>query len=267
MEIISKISRGSKMDQIYIPKNRKNFTIGTYVVIRPLETEQNIEKPYFYNISSIEPVKLDIINEIFNRIEKISKYENIIITGSFLDDGFNFNDIDILIISDNKIDEKYIKKVIENTIKIKAHIITLNNKSIGMGLSTDPLYQMMLSKCIAKKRFIYKTKRKIDYKLLDLHLLKSKSLTDGYDFISGIEKYYLTRNMIAISLFIQTKKIDKKRIDEEIKRIFNIKKIQDLKQNMLDKKTFLQRYNSFYNNLSSKILSNIQDGAKQKQAH
>ena len=257
MELISKISKGTKMDQVYIPKNRRNFPIGSYVVIKSLETKQSAERPYFYNIKTIEPMKIEIIEEIFSLIDKAVKYENVIITGSFLDMGFNFNDIDIIIISNDKIDEKYIKNIIEDIIKIKTHILALSNRSLQIGLSTDPLYQMMLSKCIAKKRLIYRFKRKINYKLLDLHLLKSKSLIDSYDFINGSEKYNLTRNMIAISLFIQNKKIDKKRIDEEIKRIFNIKNIQDIKKNMLNKKVFLQRYNNFYNSLSKKIINNI----------
>ena len=49
MEIISKISKGTKMDQIYIPKNRPGLDIGTYVKIIPIE-EKIIKRPYFYNI-------------------------------------------------------------------------------------------------------------------------------------------------------------------------------------------------------------------------
>jgi len=44
------------MDQIYIPKNRMGFNIGSHVIIKLLEQEKPIEKPYFYNVSSIEPV-------------------------------------------------------------------------------------------------------------------------------------------------------------------------------------------------------------------
>jgi len=40
MVIISKISKGSKMDQIYLPKNRSNLNIGDYVIISPLNQEK-----------------------------------------------------------------------------------------------------------------------------------------------------------------------------------------------------------------------------------
>ena len=104
MELIAKISKGSKMDQIYISKNREGLNTGSYVIIKPLKTITTTKnkKPYFYNIKSIEPIKLRIINQIIKIINKITPNDNIIITGSFLDKGFNFNDIDILLINNKK---------------------------------------------------------------------------------------------------------------------------------------------------------------------
>ncbi len=264
MEIISRISKGSKMDQIYIPKKREGFDIGEYVVIQPLETKKSIEKPYFYNIKSIEPIKLDIINEIFNIIDTTIKYENIIITGSFLDEGFNFNDIDVIVISDVKLNEKNIKKSIENKIKIKVHLIIINNKTLMKGLSIDPLYQMMLSKCVSKKRFIYKIQHEMNYKILDLHLLKSEILIDNFDCLTGNEKYYLIRNMIAIHLYLQNKKISKESVDMEIKHIFTLKDIKEIKQNMLDKNSFLKKYKIIYKKIFNKIMKGIKNGTKQE---
>ena len=69
MELIAKISKGSNMDQIYIPKNRTGLPIGQYVIIAPLEKElakKQKFKPFFYNVSGLEPLKLEIIESIFN---------------------------------------------------------------------------------------------------------------------------------------------------------------------------------------------------------
>lgn len=253
------------MDQVYIPKNRSGFSIGSYVLLKPLEIKKYVEKPYFYNIKDIEPIKLEIVNEIMNSIDKISdNYENIIITGSFLDQGFNFNDIDVIIVSENKSNIKSIENMMEDRIGIKTHVILLDNKTLIKGLSTDPLYQMMLSKCIAKKRFVYKIKHKIDYKILDLHLLKSKLLIDNFDLLSGDEKYYLVRNMIAISLYLQKKRIDKDKVNKEMVRIFNLKDIKEIKQNILDKNIFLKKYNIIYKKIFNRIMENIKHGTKQK---
>jgi len=266
MELIAKISKGSRMDQVYIPKNRIGFSTGSYVILRLLEEKKQVNRLYFYNIKQIEPAKLDIINEIISAIDKNSyNYENIIITGSFLDNGFNFNDIDILIIGKKKFYVEHLENSIENKLGIKTHIIVINNETLIEGLSSDPMYSMMLSKCIAKKRFIYKIKPKINYKILDLHLLKSKTLIDNFDLLDGNEKYYLTRNMVAISLYLNQKKIDNEIVEREIIKNFRLKNIKQIKQNMIDKKQFLKKYNVIYKKTFNKIMDNINHGAKQKE--
>ena len=250
------------MDQVYIPKHRSGFSIGSYVVLKPLEKESAVEKPYFYNIGCIEPVKLHIITEIIKIIDKnYQNYENIIFAGSFLERGFNFNDVDLLLVSNTKQDVKYIKNIIEKNIGIKAHIILIDIKSLLEGLATDPLYQMMLSKCISKKRFIFNVKRKVLYKILDLQLLKSKILINNFDILNGVEKYYLTRNIIALYLYILNKKLSKEIVDKEIKKIFEIS-VKLIKQNMLNKKSFLNKYKKIYKKTFDKIMDSIQSDSK-----
>lgn len=257
------------MDQIYLPKNRTGLATGSFVLVKPLEQEilqrPQTERLHFYKIQSIEPIKLQVINEVIKRIDKKIKNENIIFTGSFLEKGFNFNDIDILIITNQKPNIEPIKKELEERLKIKMHPIQINNKTLLNGLSKDPLYQMMLSKCIAKKRFIFKIRKEIDYKILDLHLLKSKLLIDNFNTLDGNEKYYLTRNMIAILFCLDKQKISQEIVDKEIKRIFNLKKIEEIKKNILNKNIFLTKYKKIYNETQQKIFSGVKNASKQKQ--
>lgn len=258
MDIIAKVSRGSKMDQIYLPKNRIGMTAGQYVVIAPLKerlVEEQKFKPFFYNLSNLEPLKLEIIHSIFNIIEKINP-ENIIITGSFLERGFRFNDIDILIIKEEKINPEPLKNKIEELLSIKTHILPLSAKTLISGLSTDPLYSLMLSKCISRNRIIFKSKRMINYKILDLQLLKSKSLIDNFDILNGDEKYYLTLNLVSILLFIQNKKLSKDIINKKIEEIFKIK-IKEIKENTLQKNQFIKKYKEVYNNTFNLIMGGI----------
>ena len=260
MEIISRVSRGSKMDQVYLPKNRFGLDIGSYVVVKQLEEEKTEEKLYFYDIEHIEPIKLDIIKKIIKIIDEKHIYENAIFTGSFLDNGFNFNDIDIILIGENK---PAIREEIERRIGIKAHIIFIDNKSLNKGLSTDPIYQMMLSRCIAKKRFIYNLKNEINYKILDLHLLKSKTLIDNFDILDGNEKYYLTRNLISILIYINGGKISKKIVDNKIKKKFGAD-AKEIKQNILDKNKFIKKYREIYKKTFDELMRLIKNGAEQK---
>jgi predicted nucleotidyltransferase len=264
VELIAKISKGTKMDQVYIPKSRQGMMPGDYVVVTLL-TGKLRAKPqgYFrYNVKELEPIKLEILEVVFSIIEKgVKRADNIIITGSFLEKGFNFNDLDILIITSEKINEGEIKKKIAARLGISADLVILNNKSLIQGLNTDPLYQMMLSRCIAKKRIIYKIKKKINYKILDIHLLNSKALIDSFDILTGKEKYYLTRNLISIKLFLEDKKLSNAAVDKAIKEEF---READIKNNVINKSKFLLKYKNIYDSLFNKIMNCIKDGAKQK---
>jgi len=253
------------MDQIYIPKKRVDFTVGSYVAIRQLETTAEEEiKPFFYNIKHLEPIKTKIIKEIFKNLNEIIKCDNIIITGSFLEEGFRFNDIDIILVSEEKIDTKQLVDLLGSRIGPKFHLILISNKALIKGLSADPLYMLMLSKCVAKKRFVYSAKPKINYKLMDLHLLKSKLLIDNFDFLTGDEKYEMTRNFVAINQFISKKKMTKDKIDLAINNFFGKKTVQRLKNNLLLTKDFLKKYKKVYNNTQNRILKGIKDESKQE---
>lgn len=258
MEMIAKISKGSKMDQVYLPKNRIGMPIGQFVIIALLENkiqQKKAFKPYFYNVKNLEPLKLEIIEKIFNALEDTTP-ENIIITGSFLERGFRFNDIDVLVVNEEKIDYQRIKEKIEEITGIKGHIILLNAKTLISGLSTDPLYNMMLSKCVSKNRLIFNVKRKMDYKILDYQLLKSKTLIDNFDFLNGAEKYYLTLNMISILLFIKNKKISKDKVNKVIEKVFSIK-IAELKENIIEKGKYVKKYLETYNKIFNLIMKEI----------
>ena len=250
------------MDQIYIPKKRVGMPTGSYVMIKPIETEPKAIKPFFYNITYLEPIKVKIIEEIFKTIDKYTKSENIIITGSFLEQGFNFNDIDIIIIAENSLNKEYISNTLKKKIGAKTHLIAINNKALLKGLSTDPLYRIMLSRCVAKKRLIYRPGFKVNYKVLDLHLLKSKLLINNFDFLTGNEKYEIVRNLIAISQFINKREITKAGIDIAIDNTFGANTVEKLKNNLLPKKDFLDKYRKIYINVQNKILNKIKNGSK-----
>lgn len=269
MELIGRISKGSKMDQIYIPKNRTGFSSGDYVLIQPIESKikgkpgnkKSKTKLYFYNTKNLEPIKLRVIEEISSLISREANPENIIITGSFLERGFNFNDLDILIINKQKINTQIIKSQIENLTGIKTHIILLDKKTLISGMSSDPLYNLMLSKCISKNRLIFNIEKRINYKILDMHLLKSKNLTDNFSILSGNEKYYLTLNMVSTLLFIQNEKLSKEIVNKEIENLFEVK-ISEIRENTLSKESFIKKYKKVYNKTFNLILKNIKDEQK-----
>ena len=248
------------MDQIYIPKERiPGFELGAVVMIKPVLEKVKL-RPYYYKIWNLEPIKNTIIEEILNNFEH---FENVIIAGSFLDRGFDFKDIDVLLITDKKIETDKTKHHFESAFGISLHIIVISFKSLLKGLITDPLFQMMLSKFISKERIVFRIKNKMNYTLLDLHLLESKALIENFDFLSGNEKYKLTRNLIAIKLFMEIKKISIETVNKEIENYFGKGIVKNIKENLLNN-TFLNKYRRLYNEIFKEILAGIENDTKQE---
>lgn len=245
------------MDQIYLPKLRPpGYAIGEHVEIVP--AKHNKMPAFTYHLSQLEPIKNIIRDEIFNYFFNL---DNVIITGSFLEKGFGFNDIDVLIIDDSKPDKAW-EEYFSNKLGVDIHFICINRKSLIKGLKQDPLFQMMLSKYLAKKREIFKYQNEFNYKLLDLHLLKSKTLIDSFDILSGKEKYDLTRNLISIKLFLNEKKLSQSIVDKEIKKL--LCNVNSLKENLVDKAKFLKKFKKVYNQTFNTIMQGLKNESKQK---
>ena len=253
--LTGKISKGTLMDQIYISKERPlGFGLGVPVIIKLAAEEEEI-RPIYYNVSDLEPIKISIIEKIF--IE-LNFADNIIITGSFLEKGFLFNDIDVVLIY-NKIDTKKLEARLNKIFGLEFHILALNYNTLLKGLETDPLFQAMLSRYVAKKKLIFRVKAKINFKLLDLHLLKSKPLMENFDYLPGKQKYDMARNLMAMFLFLNNKEISNDAIDYNIKKLLKEESI-NIKQNVIiNKSLFLKKYKSLYNNLFKKILAGIKN--------
>jgi hypothetical protein len=271
LQLIGKVSKGSKMDQVYVPKNRTGFEVGEYVLIKSIsEATANVSfranvKPFFYNTLGLSIIKLRIIEEIFKIIENnVLNVKNIIVVGSFLEEGFDFNDIDVIIIKDKldnkkiKLEEDRIKGFFQKEFGVKGHLLFLTSEMLISGLATDPIYENMLSKFVSKKRVVFNTKRKIIPEMLDVHLLKSKTLLDNFDTLNGREKYYFTKNLVAIYLFLHGKKISNLEIDKEIKKMLGIEP-QAIKENLLDKKEFIRKYNEFYKVTLNLIMDKVKE--------
>lgn len=261
--LICKVSKGTKMDQIYLPKKRIGLSPGNYVIVSPLENpgeQQN--KSFFYKIKDIEPIKLEVIEKTISLVSKhVQNRENIIITGSFLENGFNFNDIDILIITNKPPNTGELEKDLISEIGIKPHILVLKKEEFIKGLSIDPLYENMLSKFVSEKRIVLDFKREIIPEILDLNLLKSNPLIENFDILNGSERYYLTKNMMAIYLFLKNKKISKETINESIKEVIGINP-RDIIDNRQIEKEKINKLKQTYKSLLDEIIDLKKNGTK-----
>ena len=261
MVLIGKISRGSKMDQVYISKERApGFEVGATVLIQPV-VEKAKPALYYYGIKHLEPVKVAIIEDVFNYLKHA---DNVIVTGSFIEEGFDFEDIDVIVVAEERIGSKSIENHFKTALGVKVHVIALNFKTLLKGISTDPLFQMLTSKFVSRERTIFKTKNMINYKLLDLHLLKSELLITNFYFLTGREKYKFVRNLFAIILFLDEKTISSESVDNEINRCFGKNSVRNIKENLAGKR-FLAKYKKLYENTFRRIMKRVKNDPKQKQ--
>lgn len=258
-EIIARISTGSRMDQVYLPKNRPMaLSAGSYVVVSPAIQQREIT-PYYYNAVHIEPIKAQIVQEIFRHCNA----ENVIIAGSFLEKGFCFEDIDVIIINGRA---EELEKFIETNFGLKAHIIRISYGALRAGLNTDPLFQMALSRFVSKERVLFKVNPEIKYKLLDIHLLKSRLLPEQFEHFDGKEKYKLTRNLFAIRLFLEGQTATKEKVDRAIDAWFGRGTVKLLIANTISRNPFVSKYREAYRKVFNALMAGISKDAKQKPA-
>lgn len=257
--LIGKISRGSRMDQIYLPKSRPpGFAAGDYVEITP--TKRKKRSFFTYNVGQLEPVKNLIKDEIFDYFENV---DNVLVAGSFLEKGFDFNDIDIILIGEIEENKRW-PEYFQAKLGIKPHFLCLDRKSLLQGMKQDPLFQMMISKYLARKRELFIFKNEYNYKLLDLHLLESKTLIDNFEVLTGREKYRLVRNLMAIKLFLGGEKLSRESVDKEIGKVFGRGTADNLKENMVEKAKFLKRFKELYYKTFQEIMNGVKNEPKQK---
>ena len=72
----------------------------------------------------------------------------------------------------------------------------------------------------------------------------------------------MVRNLIAIKLFIDKKRISKQDVDTTINNLFG--SIDKLKNNLIQKKRFLEKYTKIYNDTENTLLEGIKNESKQK---
>ena len=259
-KLIKRISKGARFNQIYLQKNEGlGFEPGKSVVISPLE-DIIVKEPatFEYNVK-LESLKREIVKLVFKIVDRYGYYDNIIITGSFLGEGFNFEDIDIIIINPVNMEKDKLKDSIEQNIGISPHLILIDSESLNKGIKRDPLFRLMVDRYVSIKRAIFRKDSEINYKLLDIYLLKNKNLIEGYDLFSIKQRKKLLRDFISIKLFSKNKEVTIENVEKETNRLFGKDIIESLFYygNNEEKHEFIAKLKKEFNKLENHILKNV----------
>jgi len=84
---------------------------------------------------------------------------------------------------------------------------------------------------------------------------------ENFDYLTGNQKYGMTRNLIAIFLFLNNRKVSNEAINNEIKKLLK-EKAESIKHNIINKALFLKEFKGLYNKIFDRILDGVKNGSE-----
>ena len=216
VKFIKNVSKGSRFNQVYIPKGMENLIeVGDEVEVRLVK--KGVSLYYSKNLKKLSEFKEILIKCIFSFF--IEKFDIVMVfaVGSFLTEKVNYNDIDLVLIIDKKInnfEEIVYNKLIEK-FNLKFHLLAIEEKKFLNLLKICPLTMSMFSKFICNKPFGIEKEKLIDKKHIKFLLMMPYDLLEIR--LSSRSFFDCIRRLITIERFLKGKALDTENINSEIK--------------------------------------------------
>lgn len=221
IQFIHKISKGSKFNQIYIPKEMEaDFEVGDSVEVKLLKKKEKLY--YSQNLKKLSDFKEKLIKEVFSILNKFNEINQIFIAGSFLTQKIDYNDIDLIVVinknKNEKLEENIYNELIEK-INLKFHIIAIQEDKLHFLEKNCPLTKSMFYYYISNKEFNPSAERNIDKNHIKFLLMMPEDLLE---INIGSKKFYDNiRRLITIKRFLEDKELNPKKINNELELILN----------------------------------------------
>ena len=216
MKFTHKVSKGSRFNQIYIPQEFKEyFEVGDIIEVKLLKKNNEL---HFSRKIQLSDFKKKIIKEIFNCLNEFKEIKQVFVFGSFLTKKVDYNDIDIMIISD-KLNENKAYDLISEKVNMKIHIITMPEAKLEELKKICPLTRSMFYYSISNRQFLLEEKSEIDKKHLEFLLMMPEDILKIN--VDGKTLYNNIRRLITIENFIKNKSEDPLKVNAEIENIIN----------------------------------------------
>ena len=267
MKFVHKVSRGSKFNQIYIPKDKeKEFEPGDLVEVRLLKKEFKVY--YSKNLKGLTEFKEKLVKEVFEFLMNYKEIKQIFIFGSFLTKKIDYNDIDILILTEKDLtdkDDNFEKMVYSNLINrfnLKFHLIFFNKKRLKELLKICPLTRSIFYYYVSNKEFKIPKEIKIDKKHIKFLLMMPEDLLKVN--LDGIEYYNTLRKICAIENFLIGKEIPPDKIDAQLEKIIDKRKLDFLKKNEIVEEHIIKEVKNIIKSKLEIIYGRIDYGEKKR---
>ena len=151
IKFIHRVSKGSRFNQIYVPKEMEHeFQSGDLVEVTLIEKKSSIY--YSSDLINLSEFKENLIKNIFFELNKFKDIKQIFIIGSFLTQKQDYNDIDIILISEKNI-EKEVSTLLVDKFELKFHIMSISENNFKLLQKFCPLTRSMFFYFISNKKF------------------------------------------------------------------------------------------------------------------
>lgn len=224
------VSKGSRFNQIYIPvQHKSSFEVGDSVEVRLLRKHTRI----FYSgrTKKLTEFKEKVVSDIFSILSKNKKVEQILVFGSFLTKETDYNDIDILLFSQEDIEEEAYDELI-GKLNLKFHVLSVKKDELMKTLKICPVTRSMLNYFVSNKELKISPTVRLDKNHLNYLLMMPEDLLKA-KFDNGRVYYEALRKLLSIKGFLQGKEIAPDKIDSELLKIIDSRILQRLKDNLI----------------------------------
>jgi len=213
------------------------FQAGDIVEVRLVEKNNFLF--FSKNLKEISEFKEKLAKDIFFSLKDFN-IKQAFLVGSFLTKKVDYNDIDLLIVSNHENEEK-IYNFLAEKFNLKFHILVIKEENFSKLLEICPLTRSMLFYYISNKEFKGLPKRVLDKKHINFLLMMPKDLLE----VKAESRvfYDSIRRLLAIDYFLRAKNEDTCKIDVEIEKIIGKDLFEIIRRNgtITDKEFLLLR--------------------------
>jgi len=227
-----RVSKGSVFNQVYIPKEMEDsIDVGDEVEVRLISKKINLV--YSDKRIKLSEFKIKLIKDVFSFLSAYKIVKEAYFAGSFLTELVDYNDIDILLVVDSDKRKDMIKaenEIYSNLIEkfnLRFHSILIPKEKFEYLLKTCPMTNSMFSLYVSNGRLIKTPKRVLDRDHIEYLLMMPediiKTMVPSKVFLDNVLR------VISIKRFLEGASLNKKEMDEEIKKmlgdsLFNLMK-------------------------------------------
>src|SRR3989338_3853498 len=211
------VSKGSRFNQIYVPKHMENLIeVGDEVEVRLVRKQSQLH--YSHGLKKLTPFKENVVKNVFSLVKEADVCF-IAIVGSFLTEKIDYNDIDVVLITsktDHRLEDEAYGKLIEN-INLKFHVLAIEEKKFWDLLKVCPLTRSMFSRFICNHPLVLPPEKAVDERHLRFLLMMPYDMLEidlrGRAFFDSI------RRLITIERFLRNQSLEGASINKELKRL------------------------------------------------